>query len=125
MSRYQALVLGSSGAIGRAFVSHFQADPACSWVVGLSRQSELHFELENEDSMAHCAAQLKNASGPFGACQFKWIIDATGALTLEGQGPEMPPCLRVWEALKTITKAGGMATGPPKLPEICCCKRPP
>ena len=88
MSPYQALVLGASGAIGRGFVSHFQNDSACSLVVGLSRQSELHFELENEDSMAHCAAQLKSASGPFGACQFKWIIDATGALTLEGQGPE-------------------------------------
>ncbi|MFY8081992.1 MAG: hypothetical protein ACOVN1_14035, partial [Limnohabitans sp.] len=76
MSQYQALVLGASGAIGSAFVSHFQNDATCSLVVGLSRQSELYFELENEDGMAHCAAQLKNATGPFGACQFKWIIDA-------------------------------------------------
>jgi len=88
MSQYQALVLGASGAIGSAFVEHFQNDLACSMVVGLSRQTELHFELENEDSMAHCAAQLESATGPFGACQFKWIIDATGALTLEGLGPE-------------------------------------
>jgi len=88
MSQYQALVLGASGAIGSAFVSHFQNDAACSLVVSLSRQSDLHFDLENEDGMAHCAAQLKNATGPFGACQFKWIIDATGALTIEGQGPE-------------------------------------
>ena len=88
MSLYQALVLGASGAIGSAFVSHFQEDPECAWVLGLSRHSELHFDLENEDGMAHCAAQLKSATGPFGACQFKWIIDATGALTIEGQGPE-------------------------------------
>jgi len=88
MSAYQALVLGASGAIGSAFVSYFQQDPDCSQVVGLSRQSTLHFELENEDSMAHCAAQLQSGTGPFGACQFKWIIDATGALILEGQGPE-------------------------------------
>ncbi len=88
MSQYQALVLGSSGAIGSAFVSHFQNDAACALVVGLSRQSELHFDLESEDSMAHCAAQLKSATGPFGECQFKWIIDATGALTIDGQGPE-------------------------------------
>ena len=88
MSLYQALVLGSSGAIGSAFVSYFQNDAACSLVVGLSRQSELHFELENEESMASCATQLKSATGPFGACQFKWIIDATGALSIEGQGPE-------------------------------------
>ena len=88
MSPYQALVLGSSGAIGSAFVSHFQNDSECSLVVGLSRQSELQFQLENEDSMAHCATQLQSATGPFGTCQFKWIIDATGALTIEGQGPE-------------------------------------
>ena len=81
MSKYQALVLGASGAIGGAFLSHFQNDAACSLVVGLSRQSELHFELDNEDSMAHCAAELKSATG-------KWIIDATGALTIDGQGPE-------------------------------------
>ena len=88
MKPYQALVLGASGAIGSAFVAHFQNDLECSMVVGLSRQSELHFELENEDSMAHCVAQLQSATGPFGACQFKWIIDATGALTIEGKGPE-------------------------------------
>jgi len=88
MSHYQALVLGSSGAIGSAFVAHFQNDAACSLVVGLSRQSELHFDLENEDSMAHCAAELKRADGPHGVCQFKWIIDATGALAIDGQGPE-------------------------------------
>ena len=46
MSQYQALVLGASGAIGSAFVSHFQNDAACSLVVGLSRQSDLHFDLE-------------------------------------------------------------------------------
>ena len=57
MSKYQALVLGASGAIGGAFLSHFQNDAACLLVVGLSRQSELHFELDNEESMAHCAAE--------------------------------------------------------------------
>ena len=92
MSRYQALVLGASGAIGQAFLKHFESDDQCSLVVGLSRQknaeSGLHFELENEDSMAHCATQLQSTTGPFGACQFKWIIDATGALTIDEQGPE-------------------------------------
>ena len=88
MSAYQALVLGASGAIGNAFLKHFQNDPACTLAVGLSRQSDLHFELEDEDSMAHCAAALRNSSGLYGMCQFKYIIDATGALTLDGQGPE-------------------------------------
>jgi len=88
MSTYQALVLGASGAIGSAFLKHFDNDPACHWVLGLSRQSELKFSLENEDSMQHCAAALRDPAGPFGVCEFKWIIDATGALTIDGQGPE-------------------------------------
>lgn len=88
MSRYQALVLGASGAIGNAFLAYFQNDPACELAVGLSRQTELSFALENEDSIAQCAAALRSASGPYGACEFKWIIDATGALTIDGQGPE-------------------------------------
>ena len=88
MSNYQALVLGASGSIGQAFVQHFQNDPFCALVVGLSRQSDLKFELEAEDSMANCASLLRNAAGPYGACQFKYIIDATGALSIDGQGPE-------------------------------------
>lgn len=88
MSHYQALVLGASGAIGNAFLAYFQNDPACELAVGLSRQTELSFALEDEDSMAQCAAALRSASGPYGACEFKWIIDATGALTIDGQGPE-------------------------------------
>jgi NAD(P)-dependent dehydrogenase (short-subunit alcohol dehydrogenase family) len=88
MSAYQALVLGASGAIGNAFLTHFQNDPECQRVLGLSRQSELSFALEEEASMAHCASVLRDASGPYGACAFKWIIDATGALSIDGQGPE-------------------------------------
>ena len=114
MSRYQALVLGASGAIGQAFLKHFESDAQCSLVVGLSRQknaeSGLHFELENEDSMAHCAAQLQSATGPFGACQFKWIIDATGALTIEGQGPEKR--LEVLNAKQLLKQFEVNAVGP-------------
>lgn len=110
MSQYQALVLGASGAIGSAFVAHFQNDSACSLVVGLSRQSELHFQLENEDSMAHCAAQFQSPTGPFGACQFKWIIDATGALTIEGQGPEKR--LEVLNAKQLLKQFEVNAVGP-------------
>ena len=88
MSRYQALVLGESGAIGQAFLAHFQNDAQCDLAVGLSRQSVLRFELEDEESMAQCAAALRQTSGPYGACEFNYIVDATGALTLDGQGPE-------------------------------------
>ncbi|MFY8179274.1 MAG: SDR family NAD(P)-dependent oxidoreductase, partial [Limnohabitans sp.] len=77
---YRALVLGASGALGHAFVEALQADDACAEVVGLSRSSEPSFRLEDEASIASAAAAL---TGPF-----HLIIDATGALTIDGQGPE-------------------------------------
>jgi NAD(P)-dependent dehydrogenase (short-subunit alcohol dehydrogenase family) len=77
---YRALVLGASGALGRAFVEALQADVACAEVVGLSRSSHPAFRLEDEASMAAAATSLQ---GPF-----QLIIDATGALTIDGQGPE-------------------------------------
>ncbi len=76
---YRALVLGASGALGSAFVEALQGDAACTDVVGLSRNSQPAFRLEDEASMA-AAASLH---GPF-----HFIIDATGALTIDGQGPE-------------------------------------
>jgi hypothetical protein len=92
MSTYQALVLGATGAIGSVFLKQFENDPQSSLAVGLSRQkspkSGLQFELENEESMAQCALALRNPSGPYGVCEFKWIIDATGALSLDNLGPE-------------------------------------
>jgi NAD(P)-dependent dehydrogenase (short-subunit alcohol dehydrogenase family) len=77
---YRALVLGASGALGRAFVEVLQADAACAEVVGLSRSSQPTVRLEDETSIAAAAATLQ---GPF-----QLIVDATGALTLDGQGPE-------------------------------------
>ncbi len=77
---YRALVLGATGALGTAFVETMQADPACAEVLGLSRSSAPAFRLEDEASMATAAASLH---GPF-----HLIIDATGALTIDGQGPE-------------------------------------
>jgi NAD(P)-dependent dehydrogenase (short-subunit alcohol dehydrogenase family) len=81
---YRALVLGASGALGSAFVQALQADTACAQVVGLSRNSQPAFRLEDEASMVAAAAALvAEAQGPF-----HLIIDATGALTIDGQGPE-------------------------------------
>ena len=77
---YRALVLGASGALGHVFVEALQTDAACAEVVGLSRSSQPAFRLEDEASIAAAAASLQ---GPF-----HLIIDATGALTIDGQGPE-------------------------------------
>ena len=79
---YRALVLGASGAIGGALVNQLGSDPRCQQVHALSRQSDPAFDLLNEDSMAVCAAALAHL-GPF-----HLVIDATGALMIDGRGPE-------------------------------------
>ena len=79
---YSALVFGASGAIGQAFVQALQSDPRCAKVCGVSRQSSPGFDLLSEPSIAACAQGLAE-SGPF-----HLVIDATGALTVNGRGPE-------------------------------------
>ena len=79
---YRALVFGASGAIGQAFVQALESDPRCAKVCGVSRQSSPGFDLFDEFSMVTCAQDLA-AQGPF-----HLVLDATGALTLNGRGPE-------------------------------------
>jgi NAD(P)-dependent dehydrogenase (short-subunit alcohol dehydrogenase family) len=79
---YRALVFGASGAIGQAFVQALQSDLRCAKVCGVSRQSSPGLDLLDESSMATCAQALA-AQGPF-----QLVLDATGALTVKGRGPE-------------------------------------
>lgn len=79
---YTAVVLGASGAIGQAWLALLQADPRCARVVGLSRQSTPPLVLEDEASLQACAAHLAGC-GPV-----HLVLDATGALHLDGRGPE-------------------------------------
>lgn len=79
---YRALVLGASGTIGGAFVAALQADPRCGGVQGLSRRGDPPLVLEDEASLA-AAARAVAAAGPHAL-----IVDATGALTIDGRGPE-------------------------------------
>jgi NAD(P)-dependent dehydrogenase (short-subunit alcohol dehydrogenase family) len=79
---YRALVFGSSGAIGQAFVQALQSDPRCAKVCGVSRQSSPGFDLLDPSSMLACAQTLAE-QGPF-----HLVLDATGALTVNGRGPE-------------------------------------
>jgi len=79
---YKALVIGSSGAIGGAFVAAFHADANCTHVEVVSRQSETGFDLLNPESIS-AQASLSREKGPF-----EIIIDATGALNINGVGPE-------------------------------------
>ena len=89
---YRALVIGATGALGQAFAHALGQDPRCSQVVPVGRKGATldtgstpvgslpAWDLKDEASLAALAAAL---TGPF-----HLVIDATGALTLDGRGPE-------------------------------------
>ena len=81
-SSYRAIVIGSSGTIGAGFVAALRQDPNCALVVEVSRHDMPGFALEDEASLA-AAATACAIQGPF-----HLIVDATGALTIDGKGPE-------------------------------------
>ena len=79
---YKALVIGAHGTIGAAFTEQLANDPNCTDVVTVSRATHPTFTLESEAGIEQ-AAKSAAESGPFAL-----IIDATGALTIDGHGPE-------------------------------------
>lgn len=79
---YAALVVGESGGIGGAVHAALSTDPNARRVVGLSRRTHPGFDITNEPSVADAAATLAGES------PFDLIFDATGALTIDGVGPE-------------------------------------
>lgn len=80
--QFRALVIGASGGIGAAFVDILRNDPACGQVVTLSRQVD-GLDITDEASIAKAAERLV-AQG----LVFNVIVCATGALTINGIGPE-------------------------------------
>jgi NAD(P)-dependent dehydrogenase (short-subunit alcohol dehydrogenase family) len=79
---YKALVVGAHGAIGQAFVQALVRDQNCKHVASISRSTHPGFDLRDEHAIAHWA-QVCREEGPF-----QIIIDATGALMVEGVQPE-------------------------------------
>ena len=79
---YRALVIGASGAIGQALMQQLQNDPRCALVLGVSRQSLPGLDLLREDSIKACAQALAPQA------PFHLVLDATGALSVNGRGPE-------------------------------------
>ena len=77
---YRALVVGASGGIGQAFVQALRSDPRCSDVQAVRRGDPIDWDLGDEASLTALAAQVQ---GPL-----HLVVDATGALTIDGQGPE-------------------------------------
>ena len=79
---YRAIVVGATGAIGSAWVDALKADPRCGEVIALSRQSQPALDLLDEASIADCARWLCMQA------PLHLVVDATGALTINGRGPE-------------------------------------
>lgn len=79
---YFALVIGATGAIGAALTHQLRDDPNCAYVATLSRTTDPGFELESEAGIEAAAKRLASQA------PFALIIDATGALTIDGHGPE-------------------------------------
>ncbi len=91
---YSALVVGAHGALGGAFLSCLQDDPRCGAVVAVSRATHGGFDLQDPSSIERLAGDLRDR-GPF-----HLIVDATGALTIDGMGPEKSLARLAPEALQ-------------------------
>lgn len=79
---YRALVIGASGAIGAAFAQAFESDNNCTHVECVLRSHAQGFDLLDANAI-QSQAEFCRAAGPYHI-----IIDATGALTINGVGPE-------------------------------------
>jgi len=80
---YQALVIGASGGIGAAVAQMIESDSRCGGVVRLSRSNDAGFDITDEESVAAQARSLRRQNHTFAL-----IFDATGALEIDGNGPE-------------------------------------
>lgn len=78
-----AIVVGSSGGIGRALQDRLAAQSRFYSVLGLGRDSTLRLDLTDEESIAR-AAQHVHGLGT----ELRLMIDATGFLHGDGLGPE-------------------------------------
>ncbi|KQY12492.1 C factor [Rhizobium sp. Root73] len=90
---YSALVIGASGGIGSAMARKLDMDGNCGKFVRLSRRED-GFDVTDENSMHRAAEALK-------AEEFDLIFCATGALTIDGVGPE--------KSIRQISQASMMA----------------
>lgn len=80
---YRAAVIGATGGIGAAIAAALKADPRCGALAELSRSGDSPVDLLSEASIAAAAEALATAHGGL-----DFIFDATGALTIDGVGPE-------------------------------------
>lgn len=76
---YRALVIGASGGIGKAVMRALEDDPGAGEVLCLSRSKD-GLDITNEESVARCAGHIDG--------ELHLLFCATGALTIDGVGPE-------------------------------------
>ncbi|MHC8510262.1 MAG: SDR family oxidoreductase [Rhodospirillales bacterium] len=98
-------MFGPAGGVGAAVLRALEARPACARVIGYGRRTNPALELTDETSVAACAAHLK-AGGARPALMF----DATGALQIDGAGPEKS--LRAVDGAAMAAQFAVNATGP-------------
>jgi NAD(P)-dependent dehydrogenase (short-subunit alcohol dehydrogenase family) len=80
---YTAIVIGASGGVGSAIASLVELDPACARVLRLSRGENASFDICDEACVAAAAARIAEQHG-----EVDLIFNATGALVIDGAGPE-------------------------------------
>ena len=79
---FRALIIGSSGTIGSAFIDLLENHPLCSSVVGIHRHSENNLDYQNLDSIESCAIALGTEAS------FQLIINTIGVLHTNDWMPE-------------------------------------
>lgn len=79
---FRALVIGSSGTIGMAFVNLLKSNPSCSEVIGVHRHSEFPIDYQNFESIGACAHALTEIA------PFQLIINTIGVLHTSHWMPE-------------------------------------
>ena len=99
-----AVVIGASGGIGSALVSILNDTDCFKTVLGFSRSSPLAIDLNDEASLER-AAKAAAAEG-----EIRLVVDATGFLHRDGEGPEKT--WRELDAQKLATAFAINAIGP-------------
>jgi NAD(P)-dependent dehydrogenase (short-subunit alcohol dehydrogenase family) len=99
-----AVVLGASGGIGSALMALLEVSDQFDHVVALSRSSSPPIDLLDEASLERAAAFASSLG------EIRLVIDATGFLHDEGQGPEKS--WRQIDALKLARAFALNAIGP-------------
>ncbi|MBE7182916.1 MAG: SDR family oxidoreductase [Methylobacterium mesophilicum] len=77
---YRAVVIGGTGGIGAAVAGSLRNDPRCAAIVTLSRADGL--DLVDEAGIRAAAERIAEGG------EIDLVFDATGALTIDGYGPE-------------------------------------